>query len=97
MPVFKGKTLFPKVANAPPCCVVSAIKSGVPVCEDSLRSVSFFTGIVQRQSGDNAHAMRMLVARNETNLDDVSNDLVRVVRETMRPTHVSLWLSLCGG
>jgi hypothetical protein len=30
--------------------------------------------------------------RNETNLDALSDDLVGVVKETMQPSHVSLWL-----
>ncbi len=30
--------------------------------------------------------------KNETDLDSLNNDLVSVVRETMQPAHVSVWL-----
>jgi hypothetical protein len=36
-----------------------------------------------------AHSAKL---RNDTDLDELSDDLVGVVRETMQPAHVSLWL-----
>jgi hypothetical protein len=35
--------------------------------------------------------------RDETNLDDLSDDLTSVVKETMQPAHVSLWLRPVSG
>jgi hypothetical protein len=37
-------------------------------------------------------AVPATLLRNDTNLDALSEDLVGVVRATMRPAHVSLWL-----
>jgi hypothetical protein len=58
------------------------------------RIQAFIDRLFYRNKYDAAKTLEVFSAklRDETNLDELNNNLVSVVRETMQPDHISLWL-----
>jgi hypothetical protein len=77
--------------------ILTGQKSTLAVVASTLLIAALFNSLRRRIQGFKYDAVKTLEAfsaklRDETDLDALSDDLVGVVKDTMQPAHVSLWL-----
>lgn len=86
---FTGREELPQLATVVSTLVIAALFSPLRRRVQSFIDRSFYRGKYDARKTLETFANRL---RDETDLNGLREDLVGVVRETVQPTHISVWL-----